>query len=148
VQVTARQAAFLKASLSLKREEDESLRKELAVTGELNGINELIHAAFALAVRQRFTSAWTGSDIVRYVGNVRMSGTEDDDIDPLVAETLIRRALGDHAKLTGDIEQQVTAQAILLLYLVADLELDATEQSQLMWNAQELADQWLADRSA
>ncbi len=122
----------------------QELRTRLAQSGDLYGFAELVNAAFLLAVRRRFAPAWTRSDVVRYVGNVRAYGPADDDIDPLAAEALILRALGTDQRPGADEEVVAAAQAVLLVTVIADLQLDAAGVDHFLIQARELADQWLS----
>jgi hypothetical protein len=146
VTVSDTQAAALRASLMLNADEAQELRARLTRAGELDGLSELFYAAFVLAVRRRFAPTWTRGRIVRYVGKIRTTGSSGPDIDPLAAEALIRRALGDDVPFAGDKEQEAAAQAILLLCIVADLELDASDVDLLVAEARKLADGWLASQ--
>lgn len=141
--VSGQQMAALRASLMLDAPQAQEWRTRLHQSGDLNGFGELVYAAFLLAVRRRFTPAWTRADVVRYVGRVRARGPADDDIDPLAAETLILRALGAAVPLRADEEATAAAQTIVLVTLIADLGLDAEGLDQFLAEARELADQWL-----
>jgi hypothetical protein len=142
--VSDTQAAALRASMMLNAHEARELRARLTEGGELGGFSELVYMAFVLAMRRRFAPTWTRAEIVRYLGSIRTTGSSGGDIDPLAAETLIRRALGDDVPLAGDTEQQAAAQAILLLCVIADLELNASDVDLLVSEARKLADGRLA----
>ncbi len=147
VAVSDTQAAALRASLMLNADEAQGLRVRLTRAGELAGFSELLYAAFALAVRRRFAPTWTRAEIVRYVGSIRTTASSGADLDPLAAETLIRRALGDDMPLAEDTEREAAAQAILLLCIVADLELNVRDIDLLVAEARKLADGWLAGQA-
>jgi hypothetical protein len=51
-----------------------------------------------------------------------------------------------HVPFAGDKEQEAAAQAILLLCIIADLELDASDVDLLVAEARKLADGWLASQ--
>jgi len=106
----------------------------------LGGLGYLSYAAFVIAVRRWFGSPWTDADVVRYVGSVRGRGPDGDDIDPLAAEGLIKRALGNGLP---SVEVDPSALAILLSCLVADEELDSAGIDDLLATARTLADEWM-----
>ena len=143
--VSGQQIAALRASLKLHAGQAQDLRASLIRAGDLHGFGELVYAAFLLAVRRRFGPEWTPADVVRYVGSVRAHGPKDDDFDPLAAETLIGRALGGDPPPVADEEARAAAQAILLITLIIDLELDAAGLDRFLAEARELADRWLAE---
>ena len=143
--VSGQQIAALRASLTLNTAQAQELQVSLIQGGDLHGFGELVYAAFLLAVRRRFGPACTRADVVRYVGRVRAHGPKDDDFDPLAAETLIVRALGGDPPPVADEEARAAAQAILLIALIVDLELDAAGLDRFLAEARELADRWLAE---
>jgi hypothetical protein len=53
--------------------------------------------ALHLAARRRFPGGYTDADVIRLVGQVRVMLGEGYEIDPLVAESTLRGALGDTA---------------------------------------------------
>jgi hypothetical protein len=142
--VSGQQVAALRAALTLDTPQAQELRTHLTQSGDLYGFGELVYAAFLLAVRRRFAPAWTHADVVRYVGNVRAHGPADDDIDPLAAEALILRALGTDQRPGADEEVMAAAQAVLLVTVIADLQLDAAGLDRFLTQARGLADQWLS----
>jgi hypothetical protein len=142
--VSGQQVAALRASLMLDAPQAQAQRTRLTQSGDLHGFTELVDAAFLLAARRRFAPAWTRADIVRYVGSVRAHGPADDDIDPLAAEALILRALGTDQRPSADKEAIAAAQAVLLITLIADLQLDTAGLDRFLTQARGLADQWLS----
>jgi hypothetical protein len=142
--VSDQQVAALRATLALDAAQAQEWRAQLVGSGDLDGFSELVYAAFVLAVRRYFPMAWARADVVRYVGSVRARGLDGDDIDPVIAEALIMRALGAGEALHASIEAKVAVQTILLGSLTADLELDSSSLSLFVAEARELADQWLA----
>jgi hypothetical protein len=143
--VSGQQVAALRTALMLDQGRAHELRAGLVRAGGLQGFGELAYAAFLLAVRRRFGPAWTRGDVVRYVGSVRAHGPDDDDFDPLAAETLILRALGGGAPPVAGEEAAATPQAILLIVLIIELELDVGGLDRFLTEARELADRWLAE---
>ncbi len=89
--------------------------------------------------------AWTRADVVRYVSSVRAHGPDGDDIDPLAAEALILGALGGGPPPRADAEATAAVQAIALVTLIADLELDAADLDRFLAETRELTDQWLCE---
>lgn len=142
--VSGQQVAALRAALTLDAPRAQELRTRLIQSGDLYGFGELVYAAFLLAVRRHFGPAWTRADVVRYVGSVRAHGPADDDIDPVAGEALILRTLGADQRTGADDEATAAAQAVLLVTLIADLQLDAVSVDRFLAEARGLADQWLS----
>ena len=142
--VSDQQVAALRAALALDAVRAREWRARLIGSGNLEGFSELVYAAFVLAVRRYFGVRWGRADVVRYVGSVRARGPAGDDIDPVIAEALVMRALGADVALHASVEAKVEVQTILLGALVADLELDSANLTLFTAEARELADQWLA----
>lgn len=145
--VSDQQVAALRAALALDAARAREWRARLIGSGDLEGFSELVYAAFVLAVRRYFGVRWGRADVVRYVGSVRARGPAGDDIDPVIAEALVMRALGADVALHASVEAKVEVQTILLGALVADLKLDSANLTLFAAEARELADQWLAGSS-
>lgn len=142
--VTGQQVAALRASLTFDMAQAQEWRARLIQSGDLRGFGELVYAAFLLAVRRYFAPVWTRADVVRYVGSVRARGPADDDVDPVIAEMLILRALGADPPLRAAEEAKAEAQAIMLGALISDLGLDAAGLDEFLAEARALADRWLS----
>jgi hypothetical protein len=143
--VSDQQVAALRAALALDGVRAREWQAWLVGSGDLDGFSELMYAAFVIAVRRYFGVVWRRADVVRYVGSVRAWGPEGDDIDPVIAEALVMRALGADRALHASVEAKVEVQTILLGTIAADLELDSADLTLFTAQARELADQWLAE---
>ena len=142
--VTGQQVAALRAVLTFDAAQVREWRARLIGAGDLEGFGELLYAAFVVAARRYFAPEWSRGDVVRYVGSVRARGPAGEDIDPVIAEKLILRALGADEPLEASEEAKVEVQTILLGILVIDLGLDAAGLDGLLTEARELADRWLS----
>jgi hypothetical protein len=140
--VSDAQVASLRALLAFEPDEGVRLTKHLLQTGDVDGYGELIYAAFVIAVRRRFSPTWTIPDLVRLVATIRVRLLNDDiEIDPRVAETLMRRALGDTVAGELDEEARARAQIFLLVELILDEDLDDTDLDEFLVMARTMADQ-------
>jgi len=108
----------------------------------------LLWAAFVTLVHKKFSPTWSRDKVIRFVADARASlGEEARQVDALVAENLIRRALGDESLQTGafdnvDDEVKARAQLVVLMALVADADLDESALDELLDSARELTSQW------
>lgn len=138
--ISSEHVMALRAYLALEADRAERLNKELVESGRVDGYGELVYAAFVVAARRRFSSAWTVSDIVRFVSTVRKQLLDDQiEIDPKVAETLIRRAMGDN--VAGELDQEAKArtQLFLLSTMIIDEDLDDIQLDKFMSQARSVA---------
>lgn len=137
--------AALRAHLRHDFDEAERLNRRVA-DADMRGYGEFIWAAFVLAARRRFAPEWTVPQIIKYVAATRARWGEDaDDIDPLAAEIMLRRALDDN--VAGEIDEMARgrAQVFLLTELIADDQsLDETGLDELLAKARTLANRWLS----
>lgn len=98
---------------------------------------------FINAARRRFAPTWSGSDVIRFVGQVggRDHG-EYSDIDAEAAEQMLISALSDKP-LRGQFDEFAKgyAQAALLKELTS--ELDSDQLDALLEEAREQSNRWL-----
>jgi hypothetical protein len=144
--VSDEQVASLRAFLALEPDEGLRLTNNILQAGDVDGYGALIYAAFVIAVRRRFKPTWSISDLVRLVAAVRIRLLDDEiEIDPRVAETLMRRALGD--TVTGELaeEARARAQIFLLVELVLDEDLDDRELDDFLVMARTMADHMVTE---
>lgn len=118
------------------------IASELSGPGDLDPLPPLIHRAFVLAVRKAFGSQFTRGEVIRLVADVRsmlapscMTGV----VDPVAAESEIRRALGDPAPEFPDPDARAAAQMTVLDFLVHDMALDDGQIGQLLRQARQMA---------
>lgn len=101
------------------------------------GFSLLLHCSFAAAARRIFSPAYSLSQVIRYIADLRLA-LEDDahQLNPRVAENLIRSALGD--KKFSDIPLDVNktakthAELLLLVALITDAGLDESGVEELI----------------
>ncbi|GLY87735.1 hypothetical protein [Actinoallomurus iriomotensis] len=141
--VTADQVATLRAFLARDFDRYERLHAQLDPVAAKTGYTALIAAAFIEAVDRRFHQDSTDSDVVEFVGAVRAQFDRDgDEIDPIVAERMIRAVYTDEDIDDIDTETLVGNQVVLLSALIAEENLDDSELDAFLAKAGELADQW------
>ncbi|MBB4774457.1 hypothetical protein [Actinomadura livida] len=109
------------------------------------GYSLLIYHAFNEALRLRFSPTYTVPQIIRFVADLRLTLKEyAHELDPRVAESLIRYSLGDDA-FTGrppfgtDEVTVMRAQLLMLVALVSEEELDEAELVKLVKDSAALA---------
>jgi hypothetical protein len=140
--------ALLRAMLAADVSEYERIAHRLDVAGGLDGYNMLVASAFCLAVRRRFFSNPTAADIIRFVGEQRARLVESqDDFDPLVAEQLIRSALGHPSDDSVDDETKANAQLAILMGIVDDEIRDDVALEEFVAEARQLAESAISQTS-
>src|SRR4051794_18027716 len=88
--------ATLRAHLTGDAEEYHRLWSQLDHDAAQTGYMAPLAAAFFEAVDRRFAKSGTVTDVIEFVGPLRARLGEDaDEVGPVVAERLIRDALGD-----------------------------------------------------
>jgi hypothetical protein len=141
--MVAAMRAYL-AALQIDSEQalDDSDRQFLALlkADRIEGLGELLLAAFTIAARRRFSPTWSSADIVRFIADVRSRTNEMAALlAPAVAENQLRLALGAELTPYPDMEARGRAQMLLLGLLTSNHtphELDA-----LLSDARALADE-------
>jgi hypothetical protein len=119
--------------------------------GELTGPHDmaplapLIYHVFVLAVRSAFGTEFTRSQVIQVVAGTRaMLSPRTGLVDPIAAESEIRRALGDPAPLFPDAKARTAAQMAILDYLVRDRGLDDDEIFALLHQGRQAANRTMA----
>lgn len=113
---------------------------ELSRPGDLDPLAPLLHRAFVLAVRKAFGPQFTHGEVIRLVANVRTVLSEMPSlVDPVAAESEIRRALGEPTPLFPDPNAWAAAQLAVLDYLVHDMELGDDQVDSLLDRARQAA---------
>ncbi|XRQ02697.1 hypothetical protein ACN3XK_39580 [Actinomadura welshii] len=112
------------------------------------GYMSLLHGAFNVAVRRRFSPTYTVGEIVRFVADLRIKAEEDADlINTLVAEDMIRRAVdAPPLKDAGpdDPRTVLNTEVYILLALVAEADFDRAGLEQFIEDATAYTREWLA----
>jgi hypothetical protein len=145
--ITTEHLGALRTYLTLDPEAVERSQQAILDAGRSDGFSVLLYAALVTATRRRFGSGWDRADIVRYVADIRTRGLEEAEIDPVAAETILRRALGVNVASIVDEASKASAQVLLLTELIADSDLDEIALSAFLAEARQLADRWLAERA-
>jgi hypothetical protein len=139
--VTDEQVATLRAHLAGDAEEYQRLWKRLDRDAAKVGYMALLAAAFFEAVDRRFAKDGTVADVIEFVAGVRARlGDNADEIDPGVAERLIRDALGDGTTEGLDEGTIVATKVMLLTALISDMQLDGLRLDEFMATSRELGD--------
>ena len=109
------------------------------------GYSLLVYCAFDQALRLRFSPTYTVPQVIRFVADLRLTLEEyAHELDPRVAESLIRYSLGDDT-ISGrppfgvDEVTMMRAQLLLLVALVTEEDLDETELEKFIKDSAALA---------
>lgn len=109
------------------------------------GYSALVTAGFVEAAERRFGTSYQAVGIVEFVADVR--GRSDQvaaELDPDVAERVIRVVL-ENAPVDDLSRNAITgAQLLLLIGLIADARLDSQELDQFLAGARKFADQLMS----
>ncbi|MEU6036394.1 hypothetical protein ABZ801_13375 [Actinomadura sp. NPDC047616] len=138
----------MRACLAGDDEESQRLHRQLIADGATSGYGQFLSAAFVTAVRRRFSPTWSWGEVIRYVAGLRsVLGGDRDRLDPLVAENLMRHALGDEslnikALDKVDDETKAHAQLMILMALASDANFDDSALDDLLNSARKFAEQW------
>lgn len=141
--VTDEQVATLRAQLAGDVEKHERLLEQLDRVAAATGYSALIAAGLFEAAYRRFAKNGTVADVVEFVADVR-TRSEDvaRDLDPVVAERVIRAALGDGRLDDLDDRTVISAQVILLAGLIGDEQLDEAGLDAFMAEVRATAEEW------
>jgi hypothetical protein len=142
--VTDEQEATLHAQLAGKLDEHKRLLNALDPVAARTGYSALVSAAFTIAATTRFPEGTPVAEVIEYVGDVRSRTEGSAQMDPLIAERLLRAIVSDER--VGDIDSRTNFETQLLLLgaLIADARPDESELDRFMIRARKLADRWLA----
>jgi len=143
--VTDDQVAALRALLSDDMDRHRQLFGALDRAEAKKGYTALVTAAFIEAVERRFGTGYQATDIVTFVADVRArSDRLARELDPDVAERVIRVVLED-APVEDLPRNAVTgAQLLVLVGLIADARLDDAGLDEFLAAARKLADQLMS----
>ncbi|MES9539925.1 MULTISPECIES: hypothetical protein [unclassified Actinomadura] len=116
------------------------------------GHMSLLYGAFCVAVRRKFSPAYTVDEIVQLVAEVRVKAQEDAGlINVPLAEDMVRAAVGAptlHIGGADDLRAVLYAEVFILLYLIAEMDLDRAGLEQFIEEVTAYTEQWLAARRA
>lgn len=141
--VTDIHVALLRAVLSDDARVLELLSDEAVLDSEPD-LPILMAMTFINATRRKFAPTWSGSDVIRFVGQIRgRDHGEYSDIDAEAAERMLISALRDQP-VQGRFDEFAKgyAQVALLKELTSGLPGDQLDA--LLQNAREQANGWLA----
>ncbi|MGI5224000.1 hypothetical protein [Actinoallomurus sp. CA-142502] len=143
--VTDEQVATLRAHLAGDVEEYQRRWGRLDRNAARAGYMALLAAAFFEAVDRRFAQSGTAADVIEFVGALRARLDEDaDEVDPVVAERLIRDALGDGSIDDLDEDTIISTKVLLLTALISDEKLGDAELDEFMATARSLGDRLMS----
>jgi hypothetical protein len=96
-------------------------------------------------VERRFTRSSPDADVIDFVGSLRARSERlAEDIDPRIAERLIRAVYTDEEVDDIDDRTSLSTQFRLMAGLIVDEGLDDTGLDRILAEARKLADQWIS----
>jgi hypothetical protein len=141
MKVDDQHVAYLRAQIAGDAGIMEYVMGQMTAPGAMDGLVPLVDEAFVLAVRKWFGPYFTHGQVIRLVAQVRgLLSEQPAIIDPAVAESEIRRALGENLPMFPDARVRAPAQMAVFDLLVRELELDEAEIWALLREAREAAD--------
>jgi hypothetical protein len=143
VTVTDRQVSVLRALLAGDFEQHRTLRAQLHQEADREGYSALIAAAFFEAADRRFTPDHSRETIVQFVASAR--ARSDDaarQIDPLLAERMIRGVFEDAADDGHSGQELVETQVLLLAAIVSEAAFTDSDLDSFLAAGRKLADRW------
>jgi hypothetical protein len=146
--VTDMQAAALRAFLVYDSEEAATLTRRLGDT-DSPGYEYLALAALSASAKRCFHAGYTHADLVRYIAALRLhrlADGEEYDLDPVIGENVLQSVLGQPVRPTGAPEERFRAVIALLDAFAETGLLTGADADELLAEARELADQWLAEQ--
>lgn len=133
-----RHVAWLRAQIGGDETTMRQIMADLSGPGDLDPLAPLIHRAFTIAVRRVFGTQFTHGEVIRLVANVRSLLSEAPvPVDPVAAESEVRRALGEHAPAFPDPDARTVAQLTVLDCVVRDLRLGDRQIDDLLGEARQ-----------
>lgn len=143
--ISRHHVAALRAALIGDADAFDRIDYELGL-GDGRDFPALLTAAFIAACHLRFPSGWSVADVIKFVGQVRVRDGDRVPVSPTLAEQMILSALRD-TPLPGPADATVAAytQFVLTRRLVSGLS--GERLSLLLAQAQDGADQWIAEQS-
>jgi hypothetical protein len=139
--VADEQVAALRAYLAGDFETHRRLQSQLDPAAARTGYTALIAGAFFEAVDRHFAQKGTDADVVEFVASVRMRSERlAQELDPQIAERLIRHSLGRGSIADVDDEVVVQTQIVLLAGLIADEDFSTADLDKFMITARALGD--------
>ncbi len=142
--VTDHQVATLRALLAGDFDEHSRLREQLDQDADREGYSALIAAAFFLAADRRFARSHTRAEITEFVAAARATSADAaEQIDPRLAERMIRGVFEDEDMHDVTGQTLVETQVMLLAALVSEAWPDAAELDVFLTDSRKLADRWI-----
>jgi hypothetical protein len=127
----------------------EAARLETTADDTDVGYALMVHSAFVVAVRRRFSPVYTRAQVARYVADLRIFlGQDATQISPHVAENMVRAALGDvtlreREPYGADPSAMASAQLCVLADLVHRARLDDAGLEEFLRESAQYAKRWL-----
>jgi hypothetical protein len=119
------------------------------VTHQIGGRNAraAIAAMFTLAVERQFDEDASASDIAGFVSRIRSAYPNGHKVDPILAESLIRSALGDDSTLQGvDMADAPATEMFISTAVIDGLNLGEQQLNHFIEEASEFAVEGLDGR--
>lgn len=143
--ITDEEATTLRTLLAGNLDEFKQLQDQLDRDATKYTYAALILGGFITAVERRFSSRTPSSEIIEFVGDVRSRLDDPDELDPIIAERVIRSVFNDDN--LDDVDGKIEAghQFVLLAALVGDQQLDDAELDKFLADARRLGNDLLGE---
>lgn len=136
----AEQVAALRAYLKQDLDEHERLVRQFGSDAAHATYGELVGSAFYLAARQWAAAGATFADVIDFVRNLRLQSEGlAREIDPTVAERLLRTGYIDEELAALDDDRVLRIQMLLLLAMISYGQPDDATLDRFLTEARELA---------
>ncbi|MFI0370841.1 hypothetical protein ACH35V_23470 [Actinomadura sp. 1N219] len=118
------------------------------------GYTLMVYSAFAVAVHRKFAPTYSMAQILRYVADLRISlGDNASQVNPRVAECMIRAALGDetlddHEPYGADMQAMMDVEMTVLLDLADKARFNQAGLDKFLRDSADYARRWLTVQQA
>ncbi|MET8041785.1 hypothetical protein ABZU25_13085 [Micromonospora sp. NPDC005215] len=113
-------------------------------TSGWQGGNQMIGAAFAIAINDRFAAGHSPTDVARFVGETRTQFPGAESLPTLEMEGLVRAALGEVGLIDNlDPETALQMQIVFLGKLLQDRDLTEAQLEEFIADVERTAAEYL-----
>ena len=146
--VSTEAVSMLRALVKGDLDAVDAFAEQVDAQGNQQDTAGLIAAGCFMAVERRFQPGGDTREVAQFVADVRKryNSEHDDDIPPMIAEAVIRAALGEDHLLAGlDPDAAVSVEMVLLHAIMSEERLSEDEQEAFVAEAVQIAEQSLAE---
>src|SRR5262245_54016085 len=108
-----------------------------------------VSATFTIALERQFGEPVSPNEITQFVSDIRSVYPNGHKVDPILAESLIRHALGDDSALQGvDLTDAPATEMFISIAVVDHLQLNEEQLNEFVSEAREFALEELGEVSS